>query len=71
MFNLVINSNNVANSLNNSYEYKFKNGNFTIAEGSQIMITSLQIPRIHINLLFNELATLFELITKLNILHIY
>ena len=44
MFNLVINSNNVANSLNNSYEYKFKNGNFTIAEGSQIMITSLQIP---------------------------
>jgi len=44
MFNLVINSNNVANSLNNSYEYKFKNGNFTIGEGSQIMITSLQIP---------------------------
>jgi hypothetical protein len=44
MFNLVINSNNVANNLNNSYEYKFKNGNFTVPEGSQIMITSLQIP---------------------------
>ena len=44
MFNLVINSNNVANSLNNSYEYKFKNGNFTVPEGSQIMITSMQIP---------------------------
>jgi hypothetical protein len=40
----LINSNNVANSLNNSYEYKFKNGNFTIGEGSQIMITSLKIP---------------------------
>jgi hypothetical protein len=44
MFNLVINSNNVANRLNNSYEYKFKNGNFTIGEGSQMMITSFQIP---------------------------
>ena len=44
MFNLVINSNNVANSLNNSYEYKFKNGNFTVPENSEMMITSFQIP---------------------------
>jgi hypothetical protein len=44
MFNLVINSNNVANSLNNTYEYKFKNGNFTVPENSEMMITSFQIP---------------------------
>ena len=44
MFNLIINSNNVVNSLNNMYEYKFKNGAFTVPENAEIMITSFQIP---------------------------
>ena len=44
MFNLIINSNNVANSLNNMYQYNFKNGAFTVPENAEIMITSFQIP---------------------------
>ena len=44
MFNLIINSNNVANILNNMYQYNFKNGAFTVPENAQIMITSMQIP---------------------------
>ncbi len=30
MFNLTINSTNVANSLNNMYQYQFKNGAFEV-----------------------------------------
>ena len=44
MFNLIVNSNNVANSLNNMYQYNFKGGVFTVPENAEIMITSFQIP---------------------------
>ena len=44
MFNLTINSTNVANSLNNMYQYQFKNGAFEVPEGAEMMITSFQIP---------------------------
>ena len=44
MFNLIINNNNVANSLNNMYQYQFKNGAFEVPENAEIMITSFQIP---------------------------
>ena len=44
MFNLIINNNNVANSLNNMYQYQFKNGAFEVPENTEIMITSFQIP---------------------------
>jgi hypothetical protein len=44
MFNLTINSTNVANSLNNMYQYKFKNGAFEVPAGAEMMITSLIIP---------------------------
>jgi hypothetical protein len=43
-YNLVINGSNVVNALKNTYRYEFINGTFQIAEGSEIMITSLQIP---------------------------
>jgi hypothetical protein len=43
-YNLVINGSNVVNTLKNTYRYDFINGTFEIAEGSEIMITSLQIP---------------------------
>jgi hypothetical protein len=44
MFNLTINSTNVGNSLNNMYQYQFKNGAFEVPAGAEMMITSLQIP---------------------------
>ena len=44
MFNVIINNTHVASSLNNMYQYSFKNGSFTVEEGSEMMITSLQIP---------------------------
>jgi len=43
-YNLVINGSNVVNALKNTYRYDFINGTFEIADGSEIMITSLQIP---------------------------
>jgi hypothetical protein len=43
-YNLVINGSNVVNALKNSYRYDFINGTFEISEGSEIMLTSLQIP---------------------------
>jgi hypothetical protein len=44
MFNLTINSTNVANTLNNMYQYQFKNGAFEVPAGAEMMITSFQIP---------------------------
>jgi hypothetical protein len=44
MFNLTINSTNVANSLNNMYQYQFKNGAFEVPANVEMMITSFQIP---------------------------
>ena len=44
MFNIIINNTHVANSLNNTYQYNFKNGSFEVPSDSEIMITSFQIP---------------------------
>jgi hypothetical protein len=44
MFNLTINSTKVANSLNNMYQYQFKNGAFEVPANVEMMITSFQIP---------------------------
>jgi hypothetical protein len=44
MFNLIINNTHVANSLNNMYQYSFKNGSFEVPPNSEMMITSVQIP---------------------------
>jgi hypothetical protein len=44
MFILTINSTNVANTLNNMYQYQFKNGAFEVPAGAEMMITSFQIP---------------------------
>jgi hypothetical protein len=44
MFNVIINNTHAASSLNNMYQYSFKNGSFTVEEGSEMMITSMQIP---------------------------
>jgi hypothetical protein len=43
-YNLVINGNNVVNSIKNTYRYDFINGTFEIGDGSEIMITNFQIP---------------------------
>ena len=44
MFNLTINSTNVANSLNNMYQYQFKNGAFEVPANAEMMITSFMLP---------------------------
>jgi hypothetical protein len=44
MFDLTISSTNVANSLNNMYQYQFKNGAFEVPADAEMMITSFQIP---------------------------
>ena len=43
MFNLTINSTNVANSLNNMYQYQFKNGAFEVPANAEMMITSFML----------------------------
>jgi len=43
-YNLIINSSNVSNTLNNSYVYNFIKGSFEIPENAEIMLTSFQIP---------------------------
>ena len=43
-YNLIINSSNVSNTLNNLYVYNFIKGSFEIPEGAEIMLTSFQIP---------------------------
>lgn len=43
-YNLIINNTNVANSMNNMYQYNFIKGSFEIPENAEMMITSLQIP---------------------------
>ncbi len=44
MFNLTIDSTNVPNSLNNMYQYQFKNVAFEVPVDVEMMITSFQIP---------------------------
>jgi len=43
-YNLIVNSSNVSNTLNNLYTYNFIKGSFEIPEGAEIMLTSFQIP---------------------------
>jgi hypothetical protein len=38
MFNLTINSTNVVNTLNNMYQYQFKNDTFEVPAGVEMMI---------------------------------
>ena len=47
-YNLIINSSNVANTLNNLYVYNFIKGSFEIPDGAEIMLTSFQIPLVEI-----------------------
>lgn len=44
MYNIIINNTHVASSLNNTYQYNFKNGSFEVPDNAEIMITSFQIP---------------------------
>jgi hypothetical protein len=44
MFNLTINSTNVANSLNNMYQYQFKNDAFEVPANAEMMTTSFILP---------------------------
>ena len=43
-YNLIINSSNVSNTLNNSYFYNFIKCSFEIPQNAEIMQTSFQIP---------------------------
>ena len=43
-FALVINSQNLLGNGNNTFQYNFLGGTFTIPEGSEMMITNIQIP---------------------------
>ena len=43
-FSLVLNSSNVVGNNNNTFQYKFINGNFRIPEGSEITISNIVIP---------------------------
>ncbi len=44
MFNLTVNNTHVANSLNNTYVYNFKSGDFIVPENAMMMVTSFTIP---------------------------
>jgi len=43
-YTLVINNKNVVGSGNNTYQYNFIQGNFTVPEGTEMMIANIQIP---------------------------
>ena len=43
-FTLVLNSQNVIGTGNNSYKYDFIKGNFTIPENSEVMVANVQLP---------------------------
>ena len=43
-FTLILNSSNVSISSKNSYTYNFLKGNFTVPVGSEIMVSSIQLP---------------------------
>ena len=49
-FNLLLNSTNVINSNNTTYQYNFINGSFTIEEGAEICISQIVIPYSFFNL---------------------
>ena len=43
-FTLVLNSQNVIGTGNNTYKYDFIKGNFTIPENSEVMVANVQLP---------------------------
>jgi len=43
-YTLVLNSSNVIGTNNNTYQYIFIKGSFTIQEGAEIMVSSIQVP---------------------------
>ena len=43
-FSLIVNSTNNVGTNNNTYLYNFIQGNFTIPENSEIMVSACQIP---------------------------
>ena len=43
-FSLVLNSGNLIGTNNNTFQYQFKRGNFNIPQGSQILVSGVQIP---------------------------
>ena len=43
-FTLVLNSQNVIGTGNNTYKYDFIKGNFTIPEDSEVMVANVQLP---------------------------
>lgn len=43
-FTLLLNSSNVVGSNNNTYQYKFLNGNFEVPDGSEMAISQITIP---------------------------
>ena len=43
-YTLVINNQNLVGTGNNTYQYNFLQGNFTIPEGTQMMVANVQIP---------------------------
>ena len=43
-YTLVLNSSNVVGNNNNTYQYNFIKGSFTIQEGAEIMVSSIQVP---------------------------
>jgi hypothetical protein len=44
IFTLVLNSQNVIGTGNNTYKYDFIKGNFTIPEDSEVMVANVQLP---------------------------
>ena len=43
-YTLVLNFSNVIGTNNNTYQYNFIKGSFTIQEGAEIMVSSIQVP---------------------------
>ncbi len=68
-YNLVINGNNVVNSIKNTYRYDFINGTFEIGDGSEIMITKFQIPYSWFNITSKNIIILSNFIGQLLPIH--
>ena len=43
-YTLVLNSSNVVGTNNNTYQYNFIKGSFTVPDGTEIMVSSIQVP---------------------------
>jgi hypothetical protein len=60
-FTLLLNSSNVIGSNNNTYQYKFVNGNFVIPEGSEMAISQITIPYSWYNITNNYYNNTFNI----------